>query len=184
MRRGIAIAGQHDIQPASFGNCGRTDYRKQGLANGAIGRDEEQQLAALGPRSTNLDRGAVKAGQVKAWTRLADCDRPSQGKGTGRRDPFMQDWLVAASVNDRLAGSHAFQIMAAVMVSGWLMARQDRVAADLEQEAGVDAAFLASKRTACRVFLDYQVHEAIGLAETVTGGAELLYRLDPDILAL
>ena len=79
--------------------------------------------------------------------------------------------LLAADVEDRLAGSQPFLDMMAVAVAGALMARQARIAATVEG----DPAFLAMKRCAARYFLDVIVVEAMGLEAAATAGAGPLY---------
>ncbi len=91
-------------------------------------------------------------------------------------------WSSAADVQDRLAGSYPLLTMTAVAVSGWLMARQYRIASDLLAGGGDDA-FLRAKRTVARYFLDVLVPEAMGLAVSAVAGAGLLYALDDDDLA-
>ncbi|MBO9695268.1 MAG: acyl-CoA dehydrogenase [Sphingopyxis sp.] len=88
-------------------------------------------------------------------------------------------WMLAADVNDRLAGSQPFQTMVSVLVAGWLMARQLRVARIGAEEGDV---FVGAKISAARFFLDCLVSEALGLAASATMGAAPLYALDEDML--
>ena len=92
------------------------------------------------------------------------------------------EFMLAASVDDRLAGSYAYTTMMAVATSGWLMLKQLRAA-----EAGLTTdngnAFLKAKRVACLYYLDVMVPEALGLAGSAMAGAELLYALDAEEMA-
>src|SRR3546814_2185163 len=56
------------------------------------------------------------------------------------------DWMLSAGVNDRLAGSYPFLSMAAVVTCGWLMARQGRIAGEMQAKGEGDLAFLKAKQ--------------------------------------
>lgn len=86
------------------------------------------------------------------------------------------EYMLGASVDDRLAGSYAYMTMTAVATCGWLMARQLAAA----QADGGDSPFLKSKIVSCRYYLDVMVPEALALAGSAMAGAELLYALDAD----
>ncbi|MFM2409259.1 MAG: hypothetical protein RL481_87 [Pseudomonadota bacterium] len=87
------------------------------------------------------------------------------------------EWMIAAPIDDRLAGSYAFTTMMSVATCGWLMARQYRAA-----EAG-ETPFLKAKAVVCRYYLDVMVPEALSLKGSATAGAGLLYALDAEGLA-
>ena len=87
--------------------------------------------------------------------------------------------MLAAPVDDRLAGSYAYMTMMAVATCGWLMAKQLRAA----QAEGGDSPFLKAKIVCCRYYLDVMVPEALALAGSAMAGAELLYALDAEGLA-
>ena len=87
-------------------------------------------------------------------------------------------WMLEAGINDRLAGSHAFMTMVSVLVAGWLMARQGRIAAQHT------APFFRAKQIAARYYLEHLVPEALGLEAQATAGADILYALGDDELAL
>lgn len=89
------------------------------------------------------------------------------------------EWMLGASVDDRLAGSYPFTTMMAVATSGWLMLRQLRAA---EAEGG-NTPFLKAKIVACRYYLDVMVPEALSLKGSAMAGSELLYALDAEGLA-
>lgn len=92
------------------------------------------------------------------------------------------EYMLRASVDDRLAGSYAYTTMMAVATSGWLMLKQLRAAqAELAEDAG--SAFLKAKVVACRYYLEVMVHEALALKESAMAGSELLYTLDAEGLA-
>jgi hypothetical protein len=87
--------------------------------------------------------------------------------------------LVAASHDDRLAGSYPFLTMLSVAVAGWLMARQLRAA----DTSDADPDFLAMKRAAARVYLDQIVPEAEGLRAAAMAPASMLYCITEDAFA-
>ncbi|MDX3900266.1 MAG: acyl-CoA dehydrogenase [Sphingobium sp.] len=91
-------------------------------------------------------------------------------------------WSIAADARDRLAGSYALLTMTAVAVSGWLMARQHRIATEQLAGAGGDD-FLRAKQVATRYYLDILVPEAMGFAAAARAGAAALYALDDGALA-
>ncbi len=87
--------------------------------------------------------------------------------------------LMASGPVDRLAASYPFLTMLAVAASGWLMARQLRIA-----EAGEgDPAFLAMKKAAALYYLGHVVPEARGLEASCIAPAELLYSVSEAALA-
>ncbi|MBK9432285.1 acyl-CoA dehydrogenase [Sphingorhabdus sp.] len=91
------------------------------------------------------------------------------------------EWMLSsASTDDRLAGSYAFTTMMAVATCGDLMARQLRAA---EAEGG-DTPFLKAKIACCHYYLDVMVPEALSLKGSAMAGADLLYALDADGLAV
>jgi 3-(methylthio)propanoyl-CoA dehydrogenase len=87
------------------------------------------------------------------------------------------EYMVGASIDDRLAGSYAYTTMMAVATAGWLMAKQ------LAAAEGGDTPFLKAKQAACRYYLDVMVPEALSLAGSAMAGAALLYVLDAEELA-
>jgi 3-(methylthio)propanoyl-CoA dehydrogenase len=89
------------------------------------------------------------------------------------------EFLLDASVDDRLAGSYAYMMMMAVATCGWLMAKQLRAA----EADGGDTPFLKAKIVACRYYLDVMVPEALALTGSAMAGAGLLYALDADEMA-
>jgi hypothetical protein len=81
--------------------------------------------------------------------------------------------LTAMGPEDRLAGSYPFLTLLSTLVCGWLMKRQLRA---VESEGiAENRHFLATKRAACRYYLDHVVPEAVGLAAQATAGAALFY---------
>lgn len=92
------------------------------------------------------------------------------------------EYMLGASIDDRLAGSYAYTTMMAVATSGWLMLRQLRAAeAELANDSG--NGFLKAKIVACRYYLEVMVPEALSLEGTATAGSGLLYALDAEGLA-
>ena len=92
------------------------------------------------------------------------------------------EWMLGASVDDRLAGSYAYTQMMAIATSGWLMLRQLR-AAQAEQTANGSNAFLDGKVVACRYYLEVMVAESLSLKTSAMAGSELLYMLDAEGMA-
>jgi 3-(methylthio)propanoyl-CoA dehydrogenase len=87
------------------------------------------------------------------------------------------EYMLGASVDDRLAGSYPYLTMMAVATCGWLMAKQ------LAAAEGGDTPFLKAKAVVCRYYLDVMVPEALSLAGSAMAGAGLLYALDAEGLA-
>ncbi len=92
------------------------------------------------------------------------------------------EYMLGASVDDRLAGSYAYTNIMSVVTAGWLMLKQLR-AAQAEIDAGDTSAFLKAKIVACRYYLDIMVPEAFAFKGSAMAGAELLYALDAEDLA-
>ncbi len=92
------------------------------------------------------------------------------------------EYMLSASVDDRLAGSYAYTNMMSVVTAGWLMLKQLR-AAQTEIDAGDTSPFLKAKIVACRYYLDVMVPEAFAFKGSAMAGADLLYALDAEDLA-
>jgi 3-(methylthio)propanoyl-CoA dehydrogenase len=88
------------------------------------------------------------------------------------------EYMLGASVDDRLAGSYPYMTMMAVATCGWLMAKQLRAA------EGGETPFLKAKQVVCRYYLDVMVPEALALAGSAMAGAGLLYALDAEEMAV
>jgi alkylation response protein AidB-like acyl-CoA dehydrogenase len=93
------------------------------------------------------------------------------------------NWMLTTSMEDRLAGSYPFLDMTAVMASGALMARQNKVATARLATGEGDPVFLKAKVATTRFFLDHLVPEVLGKAMSATAGAAGLYTLTADELA-
>ena len=89
------------------------------------------------------------------------------------------EYMLAAPVDDRLAGSYAYMTMMAVATCGWLMAKQLRAA----EADGGDTPFLKAKIVSCQYYLGVMVPEALALSGSAMAGSELLYALDAEGLA-
>ena len=87
--------------------------------------------------------------------------------------------MLAADMDDRLAGSYPFLTMLSVAVCGWLMEAQGRVAATAEG----DPAFLEMKAAAARFHVAQIVPEAMGLKASAMASAEGLYAVDAETFA-
>jgi hypothetical protein len=92
-------------------------------------------------------------------------------------------WMLATTMEDRLAGSYPFLDMTAVMAAGALMARQSNLATARLAVGEGDTTFLKAKVATTQFFLDHIVPEALGKAASATAGAAGLYTLTADELA-
>ncbi|MGZ8815533.1 MAG: acyl-CoA dehydrogenase [Mycobacterium sp.] len=86
------------------------------------------------------------------------------------------EWITAASTTDALAGATPFQRLFAVVVGGWLMARQALAAAARLVDAPPDRrAFLEAKVTTAHFFCTQLLPQVNGLLPTiVAGGRDVL----------
>ncbi len=112
---------------------------------------------------------------------LADVERDSEGSLTdlARTCREIARWMREdASLDDRLAGSVPFTTMCAVAVAGWQLARQARAVAD-----GAAPSLAESKPVTAQFFATRIVPEALGLAASARGGADLLYTVPAAALA-
>jgi 3-(methylthio)propanoyl-CoA dehydrogenase len=138
------------------------------------------QAADLVGRKLGMEGGDVIRRHVQAIAADAkDCVSLATVAGACAE---VTEWMLGASVDDRLAGSYAYTQMMAVATSGWLMLRQLR-AAQAEQAASGSNAFLKGKIIACRYYLDVMVPEALALKNSAMAGSELLYALDAEGMA-
>lgn len=134
------------------------------------------QAADLVGRKLNMDGGATLT------TLLARMKADAQDGGLialiDACAEVMQHML-AAEMDDRLAGSYPFLTMVATAVCGWLMEAQGRIAAVAEG----DPAFLAMKAAAARFYVAQIVPEAMGLKAAAMASAEALYAVDAETFA-
>ncbi len=93
------------------------------------------------------------------------------------------EYMVGASVDDRLAGSYPYCTMMAVMAAGWLMLKQHQAAQAMLDAGEGNADFLKAKLVTTRFYLERMVPEAGGLKAAAMAGADLLYALDAEALA-
>ena len=93
------------------------------------------------------------------------------------------EYMVGASVDDRLAGSYPYCTMMAVMTAGWLMLKQSHAAQAMLDAGEGNAEFLKAKLVTTRFYLERMVPEASGLKAAAMAGADLLYALDAEALA-
>ncbi len=91
----------------------------------------------------------------------------------------LSEHLLSVDIDDRLAASVPFLTMTSVMVCGWLMERQARIASEVEG----DPVFLKNKIAAARWYLAHAVSSAMGHAASVRAGAAGLYDLSAEELA-
>ncbi len=135
------------------------------------------QAADLVTRKLGLDDGGVLAAlMAQIASEAGDAAPLAELAETCARIGL---WMRSdASLDDKLAGSVAFQTMCAVAVAGWQLLRQSRAAG----AEGTPAAIARSKPVIARYFIAHLVPEALGLEAAATGGAALLYELDAESL--
>ncbi len=135
------------------------------------------QAADLVTRKLGMENGGVLLALMAEIGRDAQ-DEPELA-ALARDCAGVAEWMISrASLDDRLAGSVPFLTMCAVATAGWQLLRQARAAA-----AGQAPATIArTKPVIARYFLHQLVPEAAGLKAAATGGAELLYILDAELL--
>ncbi len=134
------------------------------------------QAADLVGRKLNMDGG----GTLLALTARMKAD--AQDSGLIALIEACEDvtqHLLAADMDDRLAGSYPFLTMVSVAVCGWLMEAQGRIAEGAEG----DPAFLAMKAAAARFYVAQVVPEAMGLKAAAMASAEVLYVVQADTFA-
>ena len=134
------------------------------------------QAADLVGRKLNMDGGATLT------TLLARMKADAQDAGLiALIDACAEvtQHMLAAEMDDRLAGSYPFLTMVATAVCGWLMEAQGRIAAGAEG----DPAFLAMKAAAARFYVTQIVPEAMGLKAAAMASAEALYAVDAETFA-
>ncbi|MBA4763092.1 acyl-CoA dehydrogenase [Sphingomonas sp.] len=134
------------------------------------------QAADLVGRKLNMDGGTTLT------TLLARMKADAQDSGLIALIDASEDvtrHMLAAEMDDRLAGSYPFLTMLSVAVCGWLMEAQGRIAAGAEG----DPAFLAMKAAAARFYVAQVVPEAMGLKAAAMASAEALYAVDAETFA-
>lgn len=134
--------------------------RKLSLANGQ----------ALDGLLDDVRSGAAAAGESALAALAEACIETAQ-------------WMRAASVDDRLAGSVDFLAMCATATAGWQMQRQLDAATGALAGGDGDPDFLVGKQAVARFFLDRIVPEALGRKAGAMAGAAGLYRLNAEQLA-
>jgi len=134
------------------------------------------QAADLVGRKLNMDGGAT------LLARTARMKADAQDSGLIALIEACEDvtqHMLAAEMDDRLAGSYPFLTMLSVAVCGWLMEAQGRIASGAEG----DPAFLAMKAAAARFYVAQVVPEAMGLKAAAMASAEVLYAVDAETFA-
>ena len=131
------------------------------------------QAADLVTRKLGMEDGGVLAALMHEIA--ADCDDAPQLAALANECASIAAWMRAdASLDDKLAGSVPFLAMCAVAAAGWQLQRQARFLAD---DPG------HTKHVVARFFASQIAPEALGLAASARGGAELLYALSAAALA-
>jgi len=95
----------------------------------------------------------------------------------------LTDHLLGVDADDRLAASVPFLTMTSVMICGWLMEREGRIAGEMQNAGAGDPAFLRSKAASAAWYLRHIVPEATGLTSQVEAGAQGLYDLSAEEFA-
>lgn len=132
------------------------------------------QAADLVGRKLGMEGGDVIRRHLQAIT--AEAGDQAGLKALAGACAEVTEWMLQASVDDRLAGSYAYTTMMAVATAGWLMLKQLRAA----EAEGANTAFLRAKIAACRYYLEIMLPEAVALRGTAIAGADLLYALDAE----
>ena len=135
------------------------------------------QAADLVTRKLGLAGGATLSDLFAEIARDASLDAPGLFDLAGACTALVRWMRDEASLDDRLAGSVPFTTMCAVAVAGWQLLQQLRAI-----ETGAAGAIADRKRVTARFFLERIVAEALGLKDSVAGGASLLYALDAEQL--
>ena len=138
------------------------------------------QAADLVGRKLGLSGGAVLASLI--------ADMRNEAQDAGLRELVdaceeVAEWMKAAGMDDRLAGSYPFLTMLSVSVAGWLMERQRGVAQGMAARSEGDGMFLEMKIAAADQFLSTVVPEAVGLMQSALVGAATLYALPTEAFA-
>ena len=134
------------------------------------------QAADLVGRKLNMDGGATLTAL------LARMKADAQDAGLIALIDACEDvarHMLAAEMDDRLAGSYPFLTMLSVAVCGWLMEAQGRIAAGAQG----DPAFLAMKVAAADFYVAQIVPEAMGLKAAALAKADALYAVDAETFA-
>ena len=127
------------------------------------------QAADLVTRKLGFENGGVV--QALLADVIADSGEAPVLADLARDCADIAGWMSAtASLDDRLAGSVAFQTMVAVAVAGWQLLRQARAAED------------PAKTTVARWFTTCLAGETRGLKASAMAGAELFYELGAERL--
>jgi hypothetical protein len=141
--------------------------RKLPMRGGGVVNDLLEDIASL-------DKSLAAAGSELATVR----ENLATALSTLRR---ATDWMLAADTTDALAGATPYQRLFAVVLGGWLMARQALSArARLETAPSDRRAFLESKLVTGRFFCTQLLPQANGLLPAVIAGAADVVQLDPD----
>lgn len=137
------------------------------------------QAADLVTRKLMGDQGAALTALLDDIA--SDAEHEAELVGLHRSVSDCLRWLLAADVNDRLAGSYAFLKMVAALTCGWLLLRQEKAAFDHRDEYG--DLFHTAKSSVTRFYIRQICPEMAGLAAQATAGATLLYAATPEMLA-
>jgi alkylation response protein AidB-like acyl-CoA dehydrogenase len=137
------------------------------------------QAADLVGRKIGLEGGAVLARLLNEIREEAGDEAELMALADGVERAASR--LLGAGADDRMAGAYPFLTMLSVLVCGWLLKRQQRMA---EGSAG-DASeqFKALKAASARFYLQQIVPEAGGLAAASTAGADFLYSVPAEAFA-
>ena len=138
------------------------------------------QAADLVGRKLTLNGGAALASLI--------ADMRAEAADAGLRELLdaceeIGEWMRAAPMDDRLAGSYPFLTMLSVAVAGWLLERQRGIAQAMAERSEGDGLFVEMKIAAADQFLATIVPEAIGLMQSALVGSATLYALPTEAFA-
>jgi len=92
------------------------------------------------------------------------------------------DWLLAAELNDRLAGATPYLRMLGTLVGAWLMARSALVADQRLTTGAADKQFYEAKIATATYFVTQVLPSVSGLVASVEAGADALMAIPSDAL--
>src|SRR5579862_4926678 len=91
MRRGLAVAREHNVEPRALGTLCRAHGGEQRLAYRAVRRHEQHELAAPAAHSADLHTAPVQAGERHLRRRLPELQGLLERERAGRCDALMKD---------------------------------------------------------------------------------------------
>ena len=139
------------------------------------------QAADLVGRKLSLQNGKALDGLIADI--LADAGGEPDLAQLAQACAEVTEWMRAATIDDRLAGSVDYLTMLATATAGWHMVRQFAATNALLARGEGDPAFLQAKIATTRFFLDRIVPEALGHRAGSMAGHAMLYTVPALALA-